>query len=37
MVRELSAVGCSHLDDDAAPEVVADDARTLREVLRPYV
>ncbi len=36
-VRELSAVVCSHLDDDAAPEVVAGDARTLREVLRPYV
>jgi len=36
-VRELSAVVCSHLDDDAAPEVVADDARTLREILRPYI
>ncbi len=36
-VRELSAVVCSHLDADAAPEVVSADARTLREVLRPYV
>ncbi|MDQ6797707.1 MAG: hypothetical protein M3011_06750 [Actinomycetota bacterium] len=36
-VQELSAVVCGHLDADAAPEVVSDDARTLREVLRPYV
>ncbi len=36
-VRDLSAVVCGHLDDDAASEVVAADARTLREVLRPYV
>jgi len=36
-VRELSAVVCGHLDDDAASEVVSADARTLREVLRPYV
>jgi len=36
-VRELSAVVCGHLDGHAAPEVVSGDARTLREVLRPYV
>jgi len=36
-VRELSAVVCGHLDADADPDVVADDARTLREVLRPYI
>ncbi|MGI8776737.1 MAG: hypothetical protein ACR2LJ_04995 [Acidimicrobiales bacterium] len=36
-VRELSAVVCGHLDGHASPEVVSADARTLREVLRPYV
>jgi hypothetical protein len=36
-VRELSAVVSGHLDDGAEPEVVSGDARTLREVLRPYV
>jgi len=36
-VRDLSAVVCGHLDADAAPAVVSEDARILREVLRPYV
>lgn len=36
-VQELSALICGHLDDATASEVVAGDARTLREVLRPYV
>ncbi len=36
-VRELSAVVCGHLEAHAAPEVVSGDARTLREVLRPYI
>jgi len=36
-VRELSAVVCGHLDSNTASEVVSEDARTLREVLRPYV
>ncbi|MGI9023010.1 MAG: hypothetical protein ACR2HV_07245 [Acidimicrobiales bacterium] len=36
-VRELSAKICGDLDAVADPELVAADARTLREVLRPFV
>jgi hypothetical protein len=36
-VRELSAVVRGDLDAGADDEVIAQDARTLRDVLRPYV
>jgi hypothetical protein len=36
-IRELAAVLCGDVDGKADEQVVADDARMLREVLRPYV
>ena len=36
-VRELSSAVCGDLDANADPEVVAGGARTLRDVLRPYI
>ena len=36
-LREVSAEVCGDLDAQADPDVVAEHARTLREILRPYV
>ena len=36
-LREVSAVVCGDLDAQVDPDVVAEHARTLREILRPYV